>query len=301
VNGRTMGGSLVTGNFFQVLGVGAAQGRVLTPADDDARQPAVVLSDRGWTTHFANDPAVLSRSLLINGIRYDIVGVMPKGFRGLMVGAPDYWASLSLIEQLQPALAAEKKEIDVDIIGRLRPGMSREVALAQLIAWDSRRIDGGEERRSAGITLVPRRGTVPQPMESVLIFTPLFASFGLILLIGCANVASLLLARAVSRQKEVGVRLSLGASRGQIVRQLLTESVILALAAAVLGYDAAGYWRRAAARTPGRLARRRVPDRRRGHGQRHVWSGAGVAGDADRTGAHHARRNDARRAAGPNP
>ena len=102
VNGRTMGGSLVTGNFFQVLGVGAAQGRVLTPADDDQRQPVVVLSDRGWETHFANDPAVLSRSFLINGIRYDIVGVMPKGFRGLMVGAPDYWAPLSLIEQLQP-------------------------------------------------------------------------------------------------------------------------------------------------------------------------------------------------------
>jgi predicted permease len=236
VNGRTMSGSLVTGNFFQVLGVGAAQGRVLTPADHDARQPVVVLSDRGWATHFASDPAVLSRSLQIHGVRYDIVGVMPKGFRGLMVGAPDYWAPLSLIEQLQPAMTAEKTEIDVDIIGRLQPGMSREVALAQLIAWDSRRIDGGAERRTAGITLVPRRGTIPQPMESVLIFTPLFASFGLILLIGCANVASLLLARAVSRQKEVGVRLSLGASRGQIVRQLLAESVVLALAAAVLGY-----------------------------------------------------------------
>ena len=236
VNGRTMSGSLVTGNFFQVLGVGAAQGRVLTAADDDRRQPVVVLSDRGWATHFANDPAVLSRSLPIHGVRYDIVGVMPKGFRGLMVGAPDYWAPLSLIEQLQPTLTAEKKEVDVDIIGRLRPGMSREVALAQLVAWDSRRIDGGAERRTAGITLVPRRGTVPQPMESVLIFTPLFASFGLILLIGCANVASLLLARAVSRQKEVGVRLSLGASRGQIVRQLLTESVMLALIAAALGY-----------------------------------------------------------------
>src|SRR5688572_5729447 len=152
VNGRTMGGSLVTGNFFQVLGVGAAQGRVLTPADDDARQPAVVLSDRGWSSHFANDPAVIGRSFLINGLRYDIVGVMPRGFRGLMVGAPDYWAPLSLIEQLQPALAAEKQDIDVDIIGRLRPGISREVAQAQLIAWDSQRLDGNAERRTAGIT-----------------------------------------------------------------------------------------------------------------------------------------------------
>ena len=236
VNGRTMGGSLVTGNFFDVLGVGAVRGRVLTPADDEGRQPVVVLSDRGWSTHFANDPAVLERSLLINGVRYDIVGVMPKGFRGMTVGTPDYWAPLSLVAQLQPALAAKKKDIDVDIIGRLRPGMSREVAQAQLIAWDARLNEGTAERRAAGVTLVPRRGTIPQPMEAVLIFTPLFASFGLILLIGCANVASLLLARAVARQKEVGVRLSLGASRAQIVRQLLTESVILSLMAAALGY-----------------------------------------------------------------
>ena len=236
VNGRTMSGALVTGNFFQVLGVGAAQGRVLTPADDEGRQPVVVLSDRGWSTHFANDPGVIGRSFLINGIRYDIVGVMPKSFRGLMVGAPDYWAPLSLIEQLQPALVAEKQDIDVNIIGRLRPGISREVAQARLIAWDSQRVDGNAERRTAGITVVPRRGTIPQPMEAVLIFTPLFVTFGLILLIGCANVASLLLARAISRQREVGIRLSLGASRAQVVRQLLIECLILALAAAMLGY-----------------------------------------------------------------
>jgi len=236
VNGRTMGGSLVTGNFFQVLGVGAVRGRVLTPADDEGHQPVVVLSDRGWSTHFANDPAVLERSVLINGVHYAIVGVMPKGFRGLVVGTPDYWAPLSMIDQLQPAITAAKPDIDVDIIGRLKPDVSREVAQEQLIAWDARRNERSAERRSAGITLVPRRGTIPQPMEAVMVFTPLFASFGLILLIGCANVASLLLARAVSRQKEVGVRLSLGASRGQIVRQLLVESVILALAAAVVGY-----------------------------------------------------------------
>jgi predicted permease len=236
VNGRTMAAALVTGNFFQVLGVGAAEGRVLTPADDEGRNPVVVLSHQGRATHFAGEPAVIGRTLLINGVHYEIVGVMPNGFRGLIVGGPDYWAPLSLMPQLQPGLTAEKREVEVDVIGRLRPGISRDVALAQLIAWDARRPGGSVERRSAGLTLVPRRGTIPQPQEALIIFTPLFAAFGLILMIGCANVASLLLARAVSRQQEIGVRLSLGASRAQIVRQLLIESLVLALIAAALGY-----------------------------------------------------------------
>ncbi len=236
VNGRTMAGALVTGNFFQVLGVGAAQGRVLTEADDDSKNPVVVLSDRGWSSHFANDPAVIGRHLLINGVRYDVVGVMPKEFRGLMVGPPDYWAPLSLIDQLQPALAAQNTDVEVAIVGRLKPGLSREVAQAQLAAWDARRTGTAVERGGVTITLQPRQGTIPQPLEAVALFTPLFFAFGLILLIGCANVASLLLARAMSRQREIGVRLSLGASRGHIVRQLLIESVLLASGAAVVGY-----------------------------------------------------------------
>ena len=234
IDGRTWSASLVTGNFFHVLGVSATHGRALTPADDEQANPVVVLSHSGWMQNFEGDPAVVGRSLQINGRRYDIVGVMPEGFRGLMPGSPDFFAPLSLVPQLQPALA--KRELEVSIIGRLRPGMSPEVAAAQLAAWDSRSQDAAAGNRAAGITLVPRRGTIPQPMEAVIVFSPLFIAFGLILLIGCANVASLLLARTVSRQREIGIRLSLGASRRQILRQLLTESLVLALAAAVVGY-----------------------------------------------------------------
>jgi predicted permease len=238
IDGRMMAGTLVTGNFFQVLGVPAAFGRTLTPEDDDrfAPRPVMVLSHRGWSRVFANDPAIIGRSLLVNGSSYEIVGVMPEGFRGLAVGAPDYWAPLSLLGQFRRIHAGREDTVGIDIVGRLKPGLSRQSALAGLAVWDSQRTGAGTLDRSTNITLEPRDGTIPQPAEALLLFTPLFFAFGLILMIGCANVANLLLARGISRQREIGVRLSLGASRQRIIRQLLTESLLLALASAALGF-----------------------------------------------------------------
>ena len=239
IDGRMMAGTLVTGNFFQVLGVNAALGRILTPADDDlsdARR-VVVLSHRGWSRHFASDPGVIGRNMLVNGVPFQIVGVMPEGFRGLGVSAPHYWAPLSLVGQFRPFHAGRENAIGIDIVGRLKPGLSRESALAGLIVWDSGDVQRPPiDRRTANITLEPRQGTLPHPAEAMLLFVPLLLTFGLILLVGCANVANLLLARAVSRQREIGIRLSLGASRLRIARQLLTESLLLALASAALGF-----------------------------------------------------------------
>jgi predicted permease len=240
VDGRLIFGTFVTGNFFQVLRVNAAIGRALTPADDEppTGQPVVVLSHRGWDRLFARDPAVLGRRLLLNGVTFEIVGVMPEEFRGLVVVTSDeYWAPLSTLRHVRPLPGGGEPNLSLDIIGRLKTGTSRDAAVAQLAAWDVNQSDGRPiERGASRMTLVPRRGTVPQPLEAVPVTAPLFFAFGLILLIGCANVANLLLARAVARQREIGIRLSLGATRRRIVRQLLTESLLLALVAAAAGY-----------------------------------------------------------------
>lgn len=238
VDGRSIFGTFVTGNFFQVVRVGAAIGRVLTPADDEpgAGQLVMVLSHRGWDRLFARDPAILGRHLLMNGLRFEIVGVMPDGFRGLAVSPDDYWAPLSMLGHVRPIHQGHDATVDVDIIGRLKPGMSPQTARAGLAIWDTSQTSGTIERGASNITLVPRRGTVEPSLETVLVFAPLFLAFGLILLIGCANVANLLLARGVARQREIGIQLSLGATRRRIIRQLLTESLLLALVAAAAGF-----------------------------------------------------------------
>ncbi len=197
----------------------------------------MVLSHRGWERMFSRDPAILGRELLVNGLTFQIIGVMPEGFRGLTVGAPDYWAPLSLLGQLLPAHRDRPAEAGVGIIGRLRPGLTPQQARAELAVWDAAQpTRGPNERGVSDIVLTPRRGTVPQPLEAVIVTAPLFFAFGLILLIGCANVTNLLLARGVARQREIGIRLSIGATRRRIVFQLLTESLLLALVAAAAGY-----------------------------------------------------------------
>ncbi len=236
IDGQRMEGQLVSGNFFQVLGASAARGRTLTPADDEAgNDHVIVLSDRAWARYFASDPGVLSRTIDVNGVPFQIVGVMPESFRGLTFAPPDFWAPLSLLGELPRN--ADAGEPNVGIVGRLAPGLTRGQALAQLVAWDLRRAaETSGERPDASLMLEPRQGTMPLSAEALGAFMPLFFAFGLILMIGCANVANLLLARALARQREIGIRLAIGAPQRRIVAQLLTESIILALVSAVLGF-----------------------------------------------------------------
>jgi hypothetical protein len=198
----------LSGSFFHVVGVNPVMGRTFGPADDDrgGGNAVIVLSDKGWRRRFNRDPVVLGRTVLVNGAPFEIIGVMPEGFRGLEVSGPDFWAPLSRLADFRPDNRGAEDNVAVEIVGRLKPGVSRQSARAQLAAWDSNQSGAGvdEGTRSMRIELLPRRGTIPQPWEAVALFTPLFFAFGLILLIGCANVANLLLARGVRVSGRLG-------------------------------------------------------------------------------------------------
>ena len=242
VEGVRREGRLVTGNFFRVVGVGAELGRAFGPADDEPGSAAVlVLSHRAWVQHYDSDPSVVGRTYRVNGTQFEIIGVTPDGFRGLEVIGPDFWVPLAQAQTFAQPVAREgafDSRGRLAIVGRLKPDLTSGQARAQLDAWDAQRQAArpASAERPAALMLTPRMGTVPRPAEAVLVFTPLFFAFGLILMIGCANVGNLLLARLLTRQREIGIRLSIGASRRRVVWQLLTESLLLALFSAAFAF-----------------------------------------------------------------
>jgi len=239
VEGRAFNGTLVTTNFFETIGATPMLGRALGRGDDErpGSEPVIVLSHRGWTQFFGSDPNVVGRSVDLNGHPYQVVGVMSAGFRGLGITPPDFWTPLGRLSQLRQLSSGKEDSYAIDIVGRLKTDVSVEAATAALSTWavanPALKEVGGHPK---SIRLVARRGSLPiSALDGLLGFAPIFVAFGLILLIGCANVANLLLARGLARQREIGIRLSLGASRRLIIRQLLTESLLLASVSAAGG------------------------------------------------------------------
>jgi predicted permease len=244
-------GQYVTGNYFPVLGVAAAYGRAIEPADDRrAASSVVVLSHVYWHRRFGGDPSVIGRTVRLDGRAFTVVGVTPSSFTGLVVSRHvDLWIPLAA----EPVLRALSRTSDasynwLQFAGRIRPQHSFEHARAELTALyypaviEPKLAFAGDAagararmKQWRGVVASARTGLATTRQQYGEPLTVLFAISGLVLLIACVNVANLLLARASNRRHEMAVRLSLGARYGRVMRQLLTESVLLSLAGAVLG------------------------------------------------------------------
>ena len=244
---------LVSGNYFSVLGVESAIGRLFTEEDDrvPGGHPVVVLSHGYWTSRFGGDPSVLNETMVVNGHPMTIVGVAQKGFSGDMPGSSrDVFVPITMKREMTPGWDGLENRLDawVTMVARLKPDSTFEQAVAAItvtyraqLAQDEAlfKSPGAEflERfRAKRIVLRPGdygRGDMREEGRVPLLL--LTGMMLLVLLIACANVANLQLARASGRTREIALRLALGASRGQIVRRLLTESVIVAVAGGALG------------------------------------------------------------------
>jgi len=273
LNGSFIDGRLVTGDYFDVLGIQPVIGRAIGPDENrvPGAHPQVVISYAFWQRYFAGAPAVLGRTIRLSpgtvtsGIgtsgfepppgaapamtgEFEIIGVMPAAFIGETVGQhPDFWAPMMMQEHFMPGRAwlQRKTASWLRVMARMQPGMTREQALATLNVWhqqalaDERGVPASEdERRRLAASRLELfdgdKGYSPLRTQASQPLLVLMTMVAVVLLIACANLANLLMARASARGREIAMRIAIGASRGRIVRQLLTESLVLAIGGGIV-------------------------------------------------------------------
>lgn len=235
-HGQVLHGQLVSGNAFSVAGVGVAMGRAFTPADDQPThpQPLVILRHGFWKQRLGSDADIIGKSMMLNGMNYEVIGVAQPGFTGFEVAmAPDFWTPLANVEQLvhDPGRLTSRNSNWLLTAGRLADGQTTKSAQAEIsVLARELELAHADTNKDMGETLFSF-APVPGPFRGyVTAFTGmLMVVFGLVLVIACTNAASLLMVKSTGRAREMAIRSALGAGRGQLIRQMTVESLLLSL------------------------------------------------------------------------